>query len=156
MSIIIDSISADIKTSFMYVEHEVICYLVIFLVSVFHGLLDPLTHRIVDLRISKDSLVLNQVMIYAYSSDCFIDNFSAKFFINIWHSYPIPPFVPITRGVNVPCCTSRIRWLYILFFHSLGFWRWHQWSDFCCWVHLRGLHVCQNKHLTLFSKKFWL
>ena len=86
--------------------------------STLHGLLDPRIHKTVDLKTSNESFVLIHVIVEAYFSDCFRESFFANRFMNLWHSSPIPPFVPITRGVNDPCSTSRILWLYVLFFSS--------------------------------------
>ena len=45
----------------------------------------------------------------------FLESLSAKCFKNIWHSTPIPPFVPKISGVKVPISTSNIRCWYFLF-----------------------------------------
>ena len=43
------------------------------------GVLEPLTHSRADLRISKDSLVLNHVLTVEYSSFCLMANLFARF-----------------------------------------------------------------------------
>ena len=80
------------------------------------GILEPLILVWTDLRISNDKRVLSHVITTAYGSPSFLESLSAKCFKNIWHSTPIPPFVPKTSGVKVPISTSNIRCWYFLFF----------------------------------------
>ena len=86
------------------------------------GTRDPLTHKITDLRISKDILIRNHDMTAEYSSFCFSDNLLAKAVTNFLHSSPIPPFVPKMRRVKLPCSISNTRWLYSRFFAASCWW----------------------------------
>ena len=43
---------------------------------------------------------------------------SARCFKNRWHSFPIPPLVPNTKGVNEPISSSNTRCWYLRFFSS--------------------------------------
>ena len=43
---------------------------------------------------------------------------SARCFKNSWHSFPIPPLVPNTKGVNEPISSSNTRCWYSRFFSS--------------------------------------
>ena len=79
------------------------------------GTRDPLTHKMTDLRISKDILIRSHDITTEYSSFCFSDNLLAKAVTNFLHSSPIPPFVPKMRGVKLPCSISNTRWLYSRF-----------------------------------------
>ena len=83
-----------------------------------HGVLDPLTHNKIDLKIQKESFVLNKLITVAYCSFSFSAILAARFFINIVHSCPMPPFVPKTNGVNVACSTSTILSRYVRFFSA--------------------------------------
>ena len=70
-----------------------------------NGTLDPLMHVMADRSISIDVLVLIQVIVSEYLWSVFSASKVARCFMNIWHSLPIPPFVPNTNGVKTPCST---------------------------------------------------
>ena len=71
------------------------------------GVLEPLTHSRADLRISKESLILNHVLTMEYKSFCLMASLFARRLISCSHYLPMPPFVPIISGVNVPCSISN-------------------------------------------------
>ena len=78
------------------------------------GTRDPLTHVIADFRISIETRVLIHVQVSAYDSLVFSDRVVDKCLMNIWHSLPMPPFVPNTSGVKTPCSISTTLWKYSL------------------------------------------
>ena len=80
------------------------------------GVREPLTHKITDRKISRDNHTRNHEITTAYSSFCFTLSFLANSETNLEHSSPIPPFVPKTSGVKLPCSTSRTLSLYSRFF----------------------------------------
>ena len=71
-----------------------------------NGTREALMPKWTDLRISKAIRVRSQAMTIVYDSPFFLAKRPANVFKNKALSPPIPPFVPNTRGVNVPCSTS--------------------------------------------------
>ena len=86
------------------------------LLALLNGTLDPRMHVMVDFRISVDMRALSHVIVSEYSWFIFSDKVMASYFKNIWHSFPIPPFVPNIRGVKAPCSTFSTRSRYSRFF----------------------------------------
>ena len=79
-----------------------------------NGVLDPLTHMFVDLKISKLKQVVNQVIVDAYSSPLLSMSLFARFFKKSLLFISIPPFVQKTRGVKVSQ-HSRLCWYFVFF-----------------------------------------
>ena len=61
---------------------------------------ETLTNSMADLRISKDSLILNHVLSVEHNSFCLMASLFVRRFINCSHSPPMQTFVPIMNGVN--------------------------------------------------------
>ena len=81
----------------------------------------PRMHMTADLRMTKDSLHLNQPMRVLYGTSRFRDSKSAKCLWKACASLPIPPEVESISGVKVPCLISSTCWSYVLFFSSSCF-----------------------------------
>ena len=79
------------------------------------GVREPLTHKITDRKISRDNRTRNHEITTEYSSFCLTLSLLANSETNLEHCSPIPPFVPKTSGVKLPCWTSRILSLYSRF-----------------------------------------
>ena len=82
------------------------------------GVLEPLTHVCTDLKISKKSNVLIQVIVMWKGSSFFSESFSARRLRKQLQSAPIPPMVPKTRGVKDPISTSSTLCWYFCCFSS--------------------------------------
>ena len=83
------------------------------------GVLEPLTHVWTDLKISKESNVLIQVMVTCWGSSFFSESFSVRRLREQLQAAPIPPLVPkITRRVKDPISTSSTICWYFRFFSS--------------------------------------
>ena len=65
--------------------------------------LDPLKQMRADLNRANDVFALIQEMVLAYCSPFFNAVSSARRLWYLKHSWPIPPVIVNTRGVNVPC-----------------------------------------------------
>ena len=72
-----------------------------------NGTLEPLIQVIADRRIFMDVLVLIKVTVSEYLLSDFSASKMARCFMNIWHSLPIPLFVPNTNRVKTPCSTFK-------------------------------------------------
>ena len=104
-----------------------------FEVGLLKGTLEPLIQVTADLRISVEILALSHVMTSLYLWSVFSARVVASCLRNIWHSFPIPPFVPKTRGVKTPCSTFRMRSRYSLFLLFSWFLK-MVWVDLPAWL----------------------
>ena len=71
----------------------------------FQGVREPRTQRTAERMTWNASYVRIHATVAEYCSICLLDSSSASRFTKFWHSAPMPPFVPITSGVKVPCST---------------------------------------------------
>ena len=78
-------------------------------------------HRMVDLKIEKDSLHLIKFMRGLYGLFCFSDVISAIRLKTVLLIGAKPPLVENMSGEKQPCSTSRIRTSYFLFFKPCFF-----------------------------------
>ena len=67
-------------------------------------------------QFQKTVLFLTMFYTVEYDSFCLMASLFARRLMNCSHSPPMPPFVPMIKGVNVPCSISKTLCVYSRFF----------------------------------------
>ena len=79
---------------------------------------EPLRQNKADLKRVKDTFEHIHEIVVLYSSPFLIDMSSTNLLWKRLHSSAMPPVVVKTKGVKVPCSTSKTLFAYNLFFLS--------------------------------------